>query len=256
MTLRPCRLGVNIDHVATLRNARGGAHPDPLRAAEIALAHGADGITLHLREDRRHIRDADLARIAGAISAPINLEMAATQEMLDIACKLRPHAACIVPERRAEITTEGGLDAAGGIDSLAPVTAALTAAGIRVSLFIDPDPVQLRAAVALGAPVVELHTGAYADACANACAGAAGQGAGDVAARALQRLVDAAALGRALGLEVHAGHGLDFANVEAVARIPELAELNIGHFLMGEALFTGLGAAVAQMRALIDAARR
>ncbi len=240
MTLRPIRLGVNIDHVATVRNARGGAHPDPLLAAQLALANGADSITLHLREDRRHIRDDDVARIKAAIAAPMNLEMAATPEMLAIALKTQPHAACIVPERRAEITTEGGLDAAGTLHSLHPVVSALTAAGIRVSLFIDPDPVQLRAAAALGAPVVELHTGAYAD-------GRPGE---------LARLCAAAALARALGLECHAGHGLTFENVVEIAQIPEVMEVNIGHFIIGESIFMGLGASVAKMRAILTQAGR
>ena len=233
------RLGVNIDHVATLRNARGGNFPDPLAAAEAAIAAGADGITLHLREDRRHIRDDDLARIRAAITAPINLEMAATTEMVEIACRTAPHAACIVPERRAEVTTEGGLDAAGQYDTLSPIVRRLTDAGIRVSLFIDPDPVQLNAAASLGAAVVELHTGAYAE-------GGAAE---------LIRLEEAAALTGALGLECHAGHGLNFANVTPVAALPEVRELNIGHYLIGEAVITGLAAAITHMRDLIRAAR-
>ena len=233
------RLGVNIDHVATVRNARGGAHPDPLDAARTAIAAGADGITLHLREDRRHIRDDDLARIAAAISAPINLEMAATAEMLALAVRARPHAACIVPERRAEVTTEGGLDAAGQIASLRPIVAGLAAAGIRASLFIDPDPAQVAAAAALGAPVVELHTGAYAH-------GRAGE---------LARLSEAARAAAAAGLEVHAGHGLTFDNVGAVAALPQLAELNIGHFLIGQAILDGLAPTIRHMRTLMDAAR-
>jgi pyridoxine 5-phosphate synthase len=231
------RLGVNIDHVATLRNARGGDHPDPLAVAREALAAGADGITLHLREDRRHIRDDDLARIRAAISAPINLEMAATAEMVDIACRTAPHACCIVPERRQEVTTEGGLDAAGGFDVLRPVVRRLTDAGIRVSLFIDPEPLQLQAAASLGAPVVELHTGAYA-------AGRAGE---------LERLEEAAALTTALGLECHAGHGLTFDNAGPVAAMPAVRELNIGHFLIGEALLIGLPEAIRRMRAVIKA---
>ena len=233
------RLGVNIDHVATLRNARGGNFPDPLAAAEAAIAAGADGITLHLREDRRHIRDDDLARIRAAITAPINMEMAATAEMVEIACRTAPHAACIVPERRAEVTTEGGLDAAGQFDALLPVVRRLTDAGIRVSLFIVPDPVQLNAAASLGAAVVELHTGAYAE--------------GGTAE--LIRLEEAAALTGALGLECHAGHGLNFANVIPVAALPEVRELNIGHYLIGEAIFTGLAGAITHMRDLIRAAR-
>jgi pyridoxine 5-phosphate synthase len=239
----PLRLGVNIDHVATIRNARGGLHPCPLRAAEVAAAAGADGITVHLREDRRHITDDDLARLSGAISLPINLEMAATDEMLAIALRHRPHAACIVPERRAERTTEGGLDAAGQHNTLYPIVNRLRDAGIRVSLFIAPDADQLAAAARLGVPVVELHTGPYAHA------------SGDAVPVELARLHAAAAHGAALGLEVHAGHGLTFDNVAPVAAIATLAELNIGHFLIGEALFIGLDAAIRQMRAAMDAAR-
>jgi pyridoxine 5-phosphate synthase len=232
------RLGVNIDHVATVRNARGGNHPDPIDAARAALAVGADGITLHLREDRRHIRDDDVTRLAASITAPINLEMAATVEMVDIACRVRPHACCIVPERRAEITTEGGLDAAGQMASLQPLIARLGAAGIRVSLFIDPDPEQLRAAAELGAPVVELHTGAYAE-------GRAGE---------FERLAQAATQAATLGLECHAGHGLTYANVQPIAALPEVRELNIGHFLIGEAIQHGLPHAVRHMLQLIRAA--
>ena len=238
MTQAP-RLGVNIDHVATIRNARGGTHPDPLDAARIAVAAGADGITLHLREDRRHIRDDDLVRIAAGVAAPINLEMAATAEMTAIAEALGPHACCIVPERRAEVTTEGGLDAAGGAESLAPLIARLTAAGIRVSLFIDPDAAQIEAAARLGAPVVELHTGAYAAA----------------PERELERLQQAAAQAASLGLEVHAGHGLTFDNVAAVAAIAQVAELNIGHFLIGEAILHGLADVVGRMKGLIVQSR-
>jgi pyridoxine 5-phosphate synthase len=237
--MTPVRLGLNIDHVATVRNARGGAHPDPLDAARVALAAGADGITMHLREDRRHIRDDDLQRAMATLRAPINLEMAATEEMVRIACAARPHAACLVPERRQEVTTEGGLDAAGQADSLRPAIAALGAAGIRVSLFIDPDPAQLRAAAALGAPVVELHTGAYAE-------GRAGE---------LDRLRAAAALTTELGLECHAGHGLTFDNVGPVAAFPQVRELNIGHFLIGQAITDGLAPVITRMRALIAAAR-
>jgi pyridoxine 5-phosphate synthase len=229
------RLGVNIDHVATVRNARGGAHPDPIDAARAALAAGADGITLHLREDRRHIRDDDVTRLTAAITAPINLEMAATEEMVEIACCVRPHACCIVPERRAEITTEGGLDAAGQTAALRPLIARLADAGIRVSLFIDPDPNQLRAAANLGAPVVELHTGAYAE-------GGAGE---------FERLAHAAALTASLSLECHAGHGLTYANVQPIAALPEVRELNIGHFLIGEAILHGLPHAVRRMLELI-----
>ena len=237
------RLGVNIDHVATIRNARGGAFPDPVRAAEVADSAGADGITAHLREDRRHITDDDLDRLIGTISLPLNLEMAATDEMLAIALRHKPHAACIVPERRAERTTEGGLDAAGQHNSLAPIVARLKAAGIRVSLFIAPEKAQLDAAARLGAPVVELHTGPYAHA------------EGDAVAVELMRLQAAATYGASLGLEIHAGHGLTYDNVGPVAAIPELAELNIGHFLIGEAVFSGLPAAIAEMRSRMDAAR-
>ena len=237
------RLGVNIDHVATVRNARGGDWPDPVRAARIAATAGADGITAHLREDRRHIIDADIARLMAATALPLNLEMAATQEMLGIALRHRPHAACIVPERREERTTEGGLDAAGHRDTLAPIVAALGAAGTRVSLFIEPAPTQIEAAIALGAPVVELHTGRYAH-----CSGAA-------RAEELRRIADMAALAARNGIEPHAGHGLTFDNVSAVAAIPQIAELNIGHFLIGEAIFTGLEGAIREMRSRMDAAR-
>ena len=234
------RLGVNIDHVATIRNARGGDHPDPVKAAIMAAHAGADGITAHLREDRRHITDADIARLMAEIDLPLNLEMAATEEMLGIALAAHPHAVCIVPERRAERTTEGGLDAAGQHNSLAPMVARLRDAGIRVSLFVAPDTRQLDAAARLGVSVVELHTGPYA------------HGSGDAE---LDRLRDAAAYAATLGIEVHAGHGLTLANVGAVAAIAELAELNIGHFLIGEAVFTGLDAAVRAMRAAMDAGR-
>jgi pyridoxine 5-phosphate synthase len=237
------RLGVNIDHVATIRNARGGAHPDPLRAAQIAAGAGADGITAHLREDRRHITDADIDRLRHEIALPLNLEMAATDEMLAIALRHRPHAACLVPERREERTTEGGLDVAALHNHLAPYVARLTDQGIRVSLFIAPDPAQLDMAQKLGAPVVELHTGSYCHA----------QGA--ARPRELDRLRRAAAHAHALGLECHAGHGLDFDTVGPVAAIGELAELNIGHFLIGEAIFIGLEAAIAAMRAAMIAAR-
>ena len=233
------RLGVNVDHVATLRNARGGAHPDPLNAARAALLAGADGITIHLREDRRHIRDDDLARFMAALTAPINLEMAATEEMVRIAVAARPHAVCLVPEKRTEVTTEGGLDVAGQLSALRPVVAALNSAGIRVSMFIDPDPAQLRASAEISAAVVELHTGAYAE-------GKAGE---------LDRLRDAARLTATLGLECHAGHGLTFDNVSPVAALPEVVELNIGHFLIGEAVIEGLPAVVGRMKALMEAAR-
>jgi pyridoxine 5-phosphate synthase len=237
------RLGVNIDHVATIRNARGGEHPDPVRAAFAAAAAGADGITAHLREDRRHITDADIARLKERVEIPLNLEMAATEEMLAIALRHRPHAACIVPEKREERTTEGGLDAAGQHNHLAPFVAALRDGGIRVSLFIEPDPRQIDAAIRLGAPVVEFHTGRYAHLD------------GPAQAAELRRLADAAALAVKNGIEPHAGHGLTFDNVVPVAAIPQVRELNIGHFLVGEAIFTGLEASVARMRALMDEAR-
>lgn len=237
------RLGVNIDHVATVRNARGSAWPDPVRAALLAAQAGADGITAHLREDRRHITDDDIARLTETLSIPLNLEMAATDEMLAIALKHRPHAACIVPEKRAERTTEGGLDAAGQHNNLAPMITALRGANIRVSLFIEPDPRQIEAALRLGAPVVELHTGRYAEL------------AGAERAEELRRLNDAAALAAKNGIEVHAGHGLTFDNVAPIAAIAQVRELNIGHFLIGEAIFTGLGPAIARMRAEMDVAR-
>ena len=243
MTSRPLRLGVNIDHVATSRNARGGDHPDPVRAAEIVAAVGGDGITAHLREDRRHIRDSDLARIQAATGLPLNLEMAATEEMLAIALAHRPHAACIVPEKREERTTEGGLDAAGQHNKLAPIVSRLADAGIRVSLFIEADERQLEAAIRLRAPVVEFHTGEYAHAT------------GEDRARELRRIADMAALAARNGIEPHAGHGLTFDNVQPIAAIPQLAELNIGHYLVGEAVFVGLADAVRQMRELMDAAR-
>ena len=237
------RLGVNIDHVATIRNARGGDHPDPVRAALAAEAAGADGITAHLREDRRHIRDDDIARLKAELTIPLNFEMAATEEMLEIALRHRPHAACIVPERREERTTEGGLDAHGHHNVLAPMVARLGDAGIRVSLFIEPDPQQLEAAVRLRAPVVEFHTGRYA------------HRSGEPRAEELRRIADAAALAVKNGIEPHAGHGLSFDNVVPVAAIPQIAELNIGHFLVGEAIFTGLEGSVARMRALMNEAR-
>jgi len=237
------RLGVNIDHVATIRNARGGEHPDPVRAAQIVARAGGDGITVHLREDRRHIRDEDLARVQAATGLPLNLEMAATDEMVEIALRHAPHAACIVPERREERTTEGGLDAAGQHNRLAPLVARLVDAGIRVSLFIAPDPRQIEAAVRLGAPVVELHTGEYAHA------------AGEDVAIELRRIADMAALAAKNGIEPHAGHGLTYENVQPVAAIPQLAELNIGHYLIGEAIFCGLEASVTRMRELMDAVR-
>jgi pyridoxine 5-phosphate synthase len=239
----PLRLGVNIDHVATVRNARGGHLPDPLRAARLAEAAGADGITAHLREDRRHIVDDDIAGLMRDLKVPLNFEMAATQEMVDIALRHRPHAACIVPEKREERTTEGGLDAAGQHNHLKPMVARLRDAGIRVSLFIEADPRQLEAAVALGAPVVELHTGRYCE-----LDGAAKQA-------ELMRLQKGAALCARLGLECHAGHGLSYGDVGPVAAIPEVRELNIGHFLIGEAIFVGLEPAIREMRRLMDAAR-
>ena len=242
------RLGVNIDHVATIRNARGGDHPDPVRAAQIVAECGGDGITAHLREDRRHIRDEDLARIQTATNLPLNLEMAATDEMLAIALRHMPHAACIVPERREERTTEGGLDAAGQHNRLAPIVARLSDAGIRVSLFIAPEERQIEAAMKLRAPVVELHTGEYAHACQET-------GGGEQVAVELRRLSDMAALAAKNGIEPHAGHGLTYDNVQLVAAIPQLAELNIGHYLIGEAVFTGLETAVLRMRELMDAAR-
>jgi pyridoxine 5-phosphate synthase len=241
------RLGVNIDHVATVRNARGGSHPDPVRAAKLAEKAGADGITAHLREDRRHITDSDIERLMAELALPLNLEMAATQEMLQIALRHRPHAACIVPERREERTTEGGLDAAGGETQLRPIVAALSEAGIRVSLFVEPDLRQLDAAKALGAPVVELHTGSYCE--------AGHSGHGQAAEAELARIVAAARHGSEIGLEVHAGHGLGFDNVQPIARISEIFELNIGHFLVGEAIFVGLEASVRTMRRLMDEAR-
>jgi len=241
------RLGVNIDHVATVRNARGAGYPDPVRAARAAAAAGADGITAHLREDRRHITDADIARLSDALAIPLNLEMAATDEMLRIALRHRPHAACIVPEKREERTTEGGLDVAGQFASLQPLVAALGEAGIRVSLFIEPAPAQIEAALRLGVPVVELHTGRYAE--------LGGTQDAELRADELRRLSDAAALAARNGIEVHAGHGLTFDNVAPIAAIPQVMELNIGHFLIGEALFVGLDGAVRQMRAAMDAAR-
>ncbi|MGD9511212.1 MAG: pyridoxine 5'-phosphate synthase [Geminicoccaceae bacterium] len=244
MTIRPLRLGVNLDHVATLRNARGGTHPDPVRFAHLAVESGADGITVHLREDRRHIRDADVERLMAELSAPVNLEMAVTAEMVGIARRLKPHATCLVPEKRAEVTTEGGLDAVGGGQALAEAVAALGEAGCRVSLFVDPDPRQLDAAVAAGAPVVELHTGSY------------GEAVGEAATRELTRLRTAARHAAAIGLECHAGHGLTYANTRPVAAIGEIVELNIGHFLVGEAVAIGLPETLRRMRAVMEAGRR
>ena len=243
----PIRLGVNIDHVATVRNARGGRHPDPLKAAEIAIAAGADGITAHLREDRRHIVDDDIARLKAHISKPLNFEMAATPEMIEIARRVRPHAACVVPERRQERTTEGGLDAAGQRDALRIAVAKLADAGIGVSLFIAAEPMQIEAAAAIGAPHIEIHTGAWCDAVT----------AGDAAAGAVEfeRIARAAVLAKSAGLEVHAGHGLDFITAERIAALAEVVELNIGHFLIGEAVFDGLAEAVRRMRAAMDRGR-
>ncbi|WP_333794347.1 pyridoxine 5'-phosphate synthase [Hyphomicrobium sp.] len=241
------RLGVNIDHVATIRNARGGRHPDPLRAAHLAVEAGADGITAHLREDRRHISDADIARLKSELTRPLNLEMAATPEMVAIALRHVPNACCLVPERREERTTEGGLDVVGQKAMLAPVIADLKAAGIRVSLFIEPDPRAIEASAELAADIVELHTGAY-------CEYAAADDARGMAAEAA-RLAQGASEAAARGLEVHAGHGLTFNTVAALARMPEVVELNIGHFLIGEAIFGGLPAAVRRMRSLMDEAR-
>ena len=240
---RSLRLGVNIDHVATIRNARGGGHPDPVRAARLAEAAGADGITAHLREDRRHISDDDIARLVRELARPLNFEMAATAEMLGIALRHKPHAACLVPEKREERTTEGGLDVRAGRQHLMGVAQELRAAGIRLSLFVEPDPAQLDAALAVGAQIVELHTGAYCDA------------EGEERARHLRRLQAAAAHAEAIGLECHAGHGLTFDTVGPIAAIATIAELNIGHFLVGEAIFGGLDSAIRRMRALMDKAR-
>ena len=237
------RLGVNVDHVATVRNARGGTHPDPVEAAKLAARAGADGITAHLREDRRHIRDGDIARLSRELDLPLNLEMAAMDEMVDVAIKYRPHAACIVPEKREELTTEGGLDVLGGRERLEDIVPKLSAAGCRVSLFIDPDESQLDAALAVGAAVVELHTGTYCEV------------EGRDREKELQRLGDAAAHAEKIGLECHAGHGLGFDTVGPIAAIPTVVELNIGHFLMGAAIFMGLESAIARMRELMDEAR-
>ncbi|MFM8608676.1 MAG: pyridoxine 5'-phosphate synthase [Hyphomicrobiales bacterium] len=241
------RLGLNIDHVATIRNARGGNNPDPVRAAMLAVESGVDGITAHLREDRRHIRDEDMARLKLEIAKPLNFEMAATEEMKEIALRVKPHAACLVPEKREERTTEGGLDIVGQHNHLMPYIAELNAAGIRVSLFIEPDRKAIETAHALGAPVIELHTGTYCEAFAH--------GDHHRAAQELARLNEGAAIAATLGLEVHAGHGLDFATAEKLAEIPEIRELNIGHFIIGEAIFIGLHNAIMQMRAAIDQGR-
>src|ERR1700691_3834065 len=243
----PLRLGVNVDHVATLRNARGGARPDPVRAALLAIEAGADGITAHLREDRRHIRDDDMARLKAEISKPLNFEMAATQDMLAISLATRPHAVCLVPERRQELTTEGGLDVVGQHNALAPFIARLNDAGIRVSLFIAADPAQIEMAARLRAPVIEIHTGAWCDAVVD--------GHLDKAESEWKRIVAGATLARSVGLEVHAGHGLDYVTAETIASLPEIVELNIGYYMIGEALFVGLGESVRAMRAAMDRGR-
>lgn len=240
---RRLRLGVNIDHVATVRNARGGRYPDPVRAALQAAKAGADGITAHLREDRRHISDEDIDRLVDVLEIPLNFEMAATPEMVEIALRHKPHAACIVPERREERTTEGGLDVVRGLEHLRPMVGALLEVGIRVSMFVEADLRQLDAAKAIGAPVVELHTGAYCDTT------------GSRREQELQRIIAAARHAEEIGLECHAGHGLAFDTVGPIAAIPAIAELNIGHFLIGEAIFTGLDSAIKRMRALMDQAR-
>ena len=244
MAVLPIRLGVNIDHVATVRNARGGRHPDPVKAAEVAIAAGADGITAHLREDRRHIVDADVAALKARIDKPLNLEMAATAEMVRIACKLKPHAACIVPERRQEVTTEGGLDVVRQHNHLVPIVAELNAAGIRVSLFIAADPKQIETAAQVGAPVIEIHTGAWCEAVID--------GHSTMAAIEFERIRKGVLQAKQLGLEVHAGHGLDFQTAEAIAALPHIVELNIGHFLVGEAIFTGLADSIKAMRAAME----
>ncbi|CAL78207.1 pyridoxal phosphate biosynthetic protein PdxJ (PNP synthase) [Bradyrhizobium sp. ORS 278] len=241
------RLGVNVDHIATLRNARGGRAPDPVRAALLAIEAGADGITAHLREDRRHIRDDDMARLKAQISRPLNFEMAATEEMVRIALATKPHACCLVPERREELTTEGGLDVVGQHNALAPAIARLSEAGIRVSLFIAADPAQIEMAARLRAPVIEIHTGGWCDAITD--------GHHDKADAEWQRIVAGARQAYAAGLEVHAGHGLDYATAEQIAALPEIRELNIGYFIMGEALFVGLAESVRTMRAAMDRGR-
>ena len=242
------RLGVNIDHVATIRNARGGRHPDPVRAAKLAVAAGADGITAHLREDRRHIRDEDIERLKAEIDKPLNFEMAATDDMIAIAIRTRPHAACLVPERRAERTTEGGLDVVGQKSLIGEAVKRLGGAGMRVSLFIAADPAQIETAKAVGTPVIEIHTGAWCDALLDDRR--------ELAAREFERIRKAASLAKALGLEVHAGHGLDYASAETIATLPEIVELNIGHFLIGEAVFVGLDNAIRTMRGAMDRGRR
>jgi pyridoxine 5-phosphate synthase len=248
VTPPPLRLGVNVDHVATLRNARSGRNPDPVRAALVAIEAGADGITAHLREDRRHIRDEDMARLKAEISKPLNFEMAATQDMLKISLATKPHAVCLVPERREELTTEGGLDVVGQHNALAPFVARLNDAGIRVSLFIAADPAQIEMAAKLRAPVIEIHTGAWCDAVVD--------GHTRKADSEWQRIVAGVALARSAGLEVHAGHGLDYATAEKIASLPAIMELNIGYYMMGEALFVGLGETVRTMRAAMDRGRQ
>jgi pyridoxine 5-phosphate synthase len=244
----PLRLGVNVDHVATLRNARGGRHPDPVRAALAAIEAGADGITAHLREDRRHIRDDDMARLRSEISKPLNFEMAATQDMLRIALETAPHAVCLVPERRTELTTEGGLDVIGQHNALAPFIARLNDAGVRVSLFIAADPAQIEMAAKLRAPVIEIHTGAWCDAVVDRA---------EAKAEAeWRRIVAGAALAQSAGLEVHAGHGLDYETAEQIATLPQIVELNIGYYMIGEALFVGLSETVGGMRAAMDRGRQ
>ena len=247
MPAPPLRLGVNVDHVATLRNARGGTRPDPVRAARLAIEAGADGITAHLREDRRHIRDADMARLKAEISKPLNFEMAATADMLKIAFATKPHAVCLVPERREELTTEGGLDVAGQQNTLKPFIAKLSEAGVRVSLFIAAEPRQIEMAAQLRAPVIEIHTGAWCDAVV--------EGHAAKAESEWQRIVAGARLARSAGLEVHAGHGLDYETAERIASLPEIVELNIGYFMIGEAVFVGLAETVRAMRAAIDRGR-
>lgn len=246
MSVLPIRLGVNVDHVATLRNARGGLLPDPVRAALLAIKAGADGITAHLREDRRHIRDTDMARLKRDISKPLNFEMAVTDEMVGIALSTKPHAVCLVPERRMELTTEGGLDVVGQQATLAPAIAKFNEAGIRPSLFISPDPAQIEMAARLKAPVIEIHTGTWCDALAERNPKADAE---------WQRIVAGAKLAHSLGLEVHAGHGLDYETAETIAALPQIMELNIGHFLMGEALFVGLPQTIGTMRAAMARGR-
>lgn len=247
MTMKPLRLGVNIDHVATIRNARGGTHPDPVRAAELVMSAGADGITAHLREDRRHILDDDMRRLKAEIGLPLNFEMAATAEMLKLCTEVAPHACCIVPENRNERTTEGGLDVAGQHNFIAPFVRELTDAGIRASLFIDPEKHQIEAAKLSGAPVIEIHTGAYFESTAATTPAR-------ISAE-FEKIKAAAEFADSLGLKVHAGHGLTFQNVQPIAAIPQIVELNIGHFLVGEAIFMGLGEAVKEMKRLMQDAR-